>query len=93
MNKLIENFIDWFEGLRDQPQIDEQVIDSLATAYAWFLQLSLNQKLVVAGIALASLMLISVVLLGLKKFAQYLRKWIRRKRIPKNINLHLDRDK
>jgi hypothetical protein len=85
---LDEPFKEWFESLRDGPQIDDKIVAHTNSLSEWFAELSLNQKIVVGLSTLILLAILWMIFAMLRR----LRRWYRRKRIPKNINLHLDRD-
>ena len=58
----------------------------------WFLALSRIQQLLVIFAALVVLFTILAIIRGIYRAFFLLRRWLRRKLIPRNIDLHLDRD-
>jgi len=92
MENILNDFIAWFDGLSEQPQIDEQVINSFNTLVSWLNQINLNQKLVLFGMLILLLIIISLIIIILRSIYLKIRRWYRKKRIPNNIDLYLDRD-
>ena len=90
MNDIFEKFITWFNGLNESAQIDAIIVNSIDSLLTWLRDLGLNQQLVVLAIAVVLIMLISFLLWVINKSIFRIKKWYRRKRIPKDINLHLD---
>ena len=92
MNTILENIKDWFNSLSEQPQIDERILNSFSNFISWLAQLSLNQKLVLLAALIIWLFIVYLVFKLLFLLVLKVQKWSRRKRIPNNKNLHLDRD-
>ena len=92
MNTILENIKNWFNGLSEQPQIDERILNSFGNFISWLTQLSLNQKLVLLVALVASLFILYLILKLFLHIGLKIKKWSRRKRIPSNINLYFDRD-
>ena len=90
---MIKSILTWFDGLNDTAQIDDVVVDSLSSFIGWLNILSFNQQLVLLFLAVALIALISRLAWLARSMFVRCRKWYRRKRIPSNINLHLDGDK
>jgi hypothetical protein len=90
--EYINAIIQWFSGLSDSPQLDDQVVMSFATLRDWFVSLSLNQQLVVLLLLFCCVLVVFGIYRGFRVSQRNLRLWYRRKRIPKSIDLHLDRD-
>ncbi|MAY02650.1 MAG: hypothetical protein CMQ38_06700 [Gammaproteobacteria bacterium] len=92
MENLYEKFVNWFQGLSDHPQIDEQVLNSINSLFSWIGQLSLNQQLVLIGLLVISIIILWLLVITLKYILIKIKKWFRKKRIPGSIDLNLDRD-
>ncbi len=88
----MNSFIEWFQGLSQHPQLDDRVIDSLSSALDWFFSLSANQQYVILGIFLIVLLLGVAVISLLRRIVLAIKRTYRRKKIPRKIDLHLDRD-
>jgi hypothetical protein len=90
---MIDEFIDWFDSLGDIEQIDQYLIQLLETSHTWFAGLSSNQQLLTILLTLVFLSLLRLSIIFVYRKFISIRRWYRRKRIPKNINLHLDKDR
>ncbi|AXT74237.1 hypothetical protein DBX26_25025 (plasmid) [Vibrio sp. dhg] len=88
----MQELIDWFEHLGSTEQLDEMLIRVMNNVVTWIHELSLNQRVVVAVSAFAFIIILKYMSrYGLRVFIS-LRRWLRRKCIPKKVNLHLDRE-
>ncbi len=86
------DLISWFERLASSKQIDEILILGLNDVSLWIQNLSTNQRVVVAVSAFVFIIILKYMSrYGLRIFIS-LRRWLRRKCIPKKVNLHLDRE-
>lgn len=88
----MEAFRTWFSSLREGDQLDDQVINSLGSLLEWFLNLSQNQQYVVLAFVAVTIFVLLCVSKACYNIFFRVRRWYRRKRIPKNIDLHIDRD-
>jgi len=90
MADILEKFIDWFNSLSETAQINEIVVGPVESFLEWIRSLSINQQLVLLAITATLMVLIYFLLKLCKIFLFGVRRWFRRKRIPRDINLHLD---
>jgi hypothetical protein len=95
----MEIILNWFESLKNTKQIDEYLEASFKNILAifsqiiqWFSALSVNQKLIVSVVTIGILYCLNFGILKFRKFIHKLMVDYRRRKIPDNINLNLDRD-
>jgi len=93
MADFFERFIAWFNRLGESAQIDEVVADSVGNMFDRLQGLSTNQQLVLLAISVSLIVLIYFLLWVCKRALFRIRGWYRRKRIPSDIDLHLDADR
>lgn len=82
----------WFESLRDIKQVDTIIVDIVQMVWAWVNSLSLNQRLILAVSIVVALCIMKWLLKMLSRAFFRLRLRVRRKFIPKKVDLHLDRE-
>lgn len=82
----------WFESLKDIKQIDMIIIDTAQVLWVWVNGLSLNQRLILAASIVLTLYIMKWLLKMLRRAFFRLRLRVRRKFIPKKVDLHLDRE-
>ncbi len=84
--------MNWFERLGYGPQINEVVVNFFYECVAWIQSLSLNQRLVFAALVIAALFVVNYLFKVAFRVFVTIRRWLRRKSIPVQVDLHLDRD-
>lgn len=82
----------WFESLRDIKQVDTIIVDIVQMLWVWVNSLSLNQRLILAVSIVVALCIMKWLLKMLRRAFSKLRLRVRRKFIPKKVDLHLDRE-
>lgn len=88
----MQELLAWFEQLGSSKQIDEVAHLFMTDALIWLQSLSLNQRLVFCFSLLLTMIFLKNVFAMISRIFVKSRRWFRRKRIPKEVNLHLDRD-
>ena len=95
----MEIILNWFESLKNIKQADEYLEASFKNILAissliiqWFSALSVNQKLIVSVVTIGILYCLNFGILKFRKSIHKLMVDYRRRKIPDNINLNLDRD-
>lgn len=88
IDNLIQYFGQLFYQLGEGQQIGQWIRYIIHECFTWFHNLSSNQRLFIA----VSIVCFVIVLRQTFRLLMILRRWLRRKRIPKNVELHLDRD-
>lgn len=84
--------MDWFDQLSYGPQLNDVVVGFFNGCATWLYGLSLNQRLVFVVLIVVALFVVNCLFKINSRIFVTVRRWLRRKFIPKNINLHLDRE-
>jgi hypothetical protein len=84
--------MDWFERLSYGPQVDDLVVSFFNGWVTWVHGLSLNQRLAFAMSTIVALFVVNWLFKMIFRIFVTVRRWLRRRCIPKKINLHLDRE-
>ena len=95
----MEKIANWFDSLKNTKQIDDYLealfkdtVGILGQVINSFNILSTNQKLVFGVAVVVTIYCINFAIFKSRKFIHKLKVEYRRRKIPDNINLNLDRD-
>lgn len=89
----MQDLIGWFESLASSKQVDEILYTAMNDVYTWAQNLSLNQRLVLAVSTFLLIIILKITFRFIYMSFIKIRRWFRRKLIPRKVDLHLDRER
>lgn len=92
LGKMME-IISWFERLASRKQIDEILILGLNDVSLWIQNLSTNQRVVLTASVFVLVIILKAMFGFMYRTFFKVRRWFRRKLIPRKVCLHLDRER